>query len=61
MILENKFEGRLTNLQRPTPAQASEASIKSKYASGAPAGESVIFVTVLFITLPKINPQFRET
>ena len=35
--------------------QASEASIRSKYASGAPAGGSV-----LFITLPKSNRLFTQ-
>ena len=32
--------------------QASEASIPSNIASGAPAGGSVLFIAVLFITLP---------
>ena len=44
-----------------TSAIVSEASITSKYATYAPAGGSVLlFITVLFITLPKSNPPFRQ-
>ena len=43
-----------------TNAIVSEASITSKYATYAPAGGSVLFITVLLITLPKSVPPFRQ-